>query len=252
MTTLIRQQKLSVEDWGRIEYGQAWDRQEAMLAKQLAIKKAWNDTHPEDRLPEPATEHHFYICEHPHVYTLGKSGHIDNLLINDTRLQELGVTFYKTNRGGDITYHGPGQIVGYPMLDLEKFYTDLGRYMRALEEVIIRTLAHYGIEGDRLPGATGVWLDVDNPQQARKICAMGVRCSRWLTMHGFALNANTDLRFFGYIVPCGIGDKGVTSIQKELGHPINETALKGILLQEFAAVFQVELDTLELANEAIK
>jgi lipoyl(octanoyl) transferase len=243
MTTLIGQQKVSAEDWGIIEYGQAWDRQEAMLAEQLAIKKAWKDTPEEDHSPEPQTEHHFYLCEHPHVYTLGKSGHIENLLVNDTRLQELGVTFYKTNRGGDITYHGPGQIVGYPMLDLEKFYTDLGRYMRSLEEAIIRTLTHYGIEADRLPGATGVWLDADNPKRARKICAMGVRCSRWLTMHGFALNANTDLRFFNHIVPCGIEDKAVTSIQKELGHPINETALKAILLQEFATVFEADLTT---------
>jgi lipoyl(octanoyl) transferase len=166
---------------------------------------------------------------------------MENLLVNDTRLKQLGVSFYKTNRGGDITYHGPGQIVGYPMLDLEKFYTDLGRYMRALEEVIIRTIAHYGIKGDRLQGATGVWLDVEDPRRARKICAMGVRCSRWLTMHGFALNANTDLNYFGYIVPCGIGDKGVTSIQKETGHPVDESELKQILIKEFAIVFDCKL-----------
>src|SRR5690606_19392472 len=137
-----------------------------------------------------------------------------NLLINDNRLHELGATFFKTNRGGDITYHGPGQIVGYPILDLEQFFTDLGKYMRSLEEVIINAIAYYGIEAGRLPGSTGVWLDADNPSKARKICAMGVRCSRWITMHGFALNVNTDMRFFDYIVPCGIGDKAVTSMQK--------------------------------------
>jgi lipoyl(octanoyl) transferase len=237
MTTVIAQQRVEVADWGLIEYGEAWDRQEAVLSGSLALKKEWNNASPEDRPEALPTKHRFFLCTHPHVYTLGKSGHMENLLVNDNRLRQLGVSFYKTNRGGDITYHGPGQIVGYPMLDLEKFYTDLGRYMRALEEVIIRTIAHYGIRGDRLQGATGVWLDVEDPKRARKICAMGVRCSRWLTMHGFALNANTDLAYFGYIVPCGIGDKGVTSIQKEIGHPVDEQELKQILLNEFATVF---------------
>lgn len=241
MTTAIAQQNVEMADWGLIEYGEAWDRQEAVLAVSLSIKRDWNNTPLEERPEVPPTEHRFFLCTHPHVYTLGKSGHMENLLVNDTRLKQLGVSFYKTNRGGDITYHGPGQIVGYPMLDLEKFYTDLGRYMRALEEVIIRTIAHYGIKGDRLPGATGVWLDVEDPRRARKICAMGVRCSRWLTMHGFALNANTDLNYFGYIVPCGIGDKGVTSIQKETGHPVDESELKQILLKEFATVFDCKL-----------
>lgn len=238
MISAIEEQKVSVEDWGTIEYGEAWERQEAMLAEQLLIKREWNNSPEDNRPPVPATQHHLYLCTHPHVYTLGKSGHMENLLVNDTRLQQLGATFYRTNRGGDITYHGPGQIVGYPMLDLEKFYTDLGRYMRALEEVIIRTIAHYGIIGGRLLGATGVWLDSEDQRHARKICAMGVRCSRWLTMHGFALNANTDLAWFGYIVPCGIGDKGVTSIAKEIGRPVDETELKQILLREFAEVFE--------------
>jgi lipoyl(octanoyl) transferase len=163
---------------------------------------------------------------------------MENLLLNDSRLKELNVSFYKTNRGGDITYHGPGQIVGYPILDLELFFTDLGKYMRSLEEVIIRTIAHYGVKGDRLPGATGVWIEPDNPSKARKICAMGVRCSRWITIHGFALNVNTDLRYFDYIVPCGISDKGVTSLQRETGSVINEEELKDILKREFAAVFE--------------
>jgi lipoyl(octanoyl) transferase len=238
MMKAIAQQKVAVEDWGVIEYGEAWDRQEAMLARQLAIKREWNLSPEDTRTEAPPTQHCFFLCTHPHVYTLGKSGQMENLLVNDQRLKQLGVSFYKTNRGGDITYHGPGQIVGYPMLDLEKFYTDLGRYMRSLEEVIIRTIAHYGIEGGRLPGATGVWLDTDDPRRARKICAMGVRCSRWLTMHGFALNANTDLNYFGYIVPCGITDKGVTSIQKETGRAVDETELRRLLVQEFAVVFE--------------
>jgi len=238
---ITEQQKIRIEDWGSIEYGAAWELQEAMLAKQLGLKKAWNDAPVSDEPAVADTQHHFFFCTHPHVYTLGKSGHMEHLLLNDVRLQELGVSFYRTNRGGDITYHGPGQIVGYPMLDLEKFFTDLGRYMRALEEVIIRTIAHYGLEGGRLPGSTGVWLEPENPARARKICAMGVKCSRWITMHGFALNANTDLRYFDHIVPCGIGDKGVTSMYKELYHEVNETALKAILLQEFAAVFEAEI-----------
>lgn len=235
-------QAVAVSDWGLIEYGLAWERQEAQLAEQLSIKKEWNNEPEHERPEQPPTSHHFFLCSHPHVYTLGKSGHMENLLLNDARMQDLNVTFYKTNRGGDITYHGPGQIVGYPMLDLEKFFTDLGKYMRALEQVIIQTLAHYGIEGGRLPGSTGVWLDADDPKRVRKICAMGVRCSRWVTMHGFALNANTDLNYFNHIVPCGILDKGVTSMYKELLHEVNEIALKGIILQEFAAVFGASLD----------
>src|SRR5689334_10738022 len=153
MTTATELQTIRVEDWGNIEYGAAWERQETMLAEQLSIKQAWNAAPADNRPVAAPTRHHFFLCSHPHVYTLGKSGHMENLLVNDARLEELGVSFYKTNRGGDITYHGPGQIVGYPMLDLEKFFTDLGRYMRSLEEVIIRTIAHYGLEGGRLPGA---------------------------------------------------------------------------------------------------
>jgi lipoyl(octanoyl) transferase len=184
------------------------------------------------------------------VYTLGKSGFMENLLINDERLKELDVTFYKTDRGGDITYHGPGQIVAYPLLDLELFFTDLGRYMRSLEEVIILTLEHYGIKGDRLPGSTGVWLDPDKPAMARKICAMGVRCSRWLTKHGLAFNINTDLNYFNYIVPCGIVDKGVTSLQKELGHPVDIAEVKQHLFNAFAQVFDAEMILADLPEIA--
>ncbi|MBS1615054.1 MAG: lipoyl(octanoyl) transferase LipB [Bacteroidetes bacterium] len=233
-------QRIEIMDWGLVEYGEAWQRQEAFLATQLQLKRDWNLADASTRTPQPPTQHRLFLCGHPPVYTLGKSGLMEHLLLNDARLNQLGVSFYKTNRGGDITYHGPGQIVGYPMLDLEKFFTDLGRYMRSLEEVIIRTLAPYGIVAGRLPGATGVWLEPENPGRARKICAMGVRCSRWLTMHGFALNANTDLSYFSHIVPCGISDKGVSSIQQELGREVDEAELKQRLIQEFLQVFEAE------------
>lgn len=225
------------KDLGRIAYDKAWEYQEGLLQENLRIKAARFST-PDISLPLEDTQHHLLFCEHTHVYTLGKSGHIENLLVNDSRLKELSVSFFKTNRGGDITYHGPGQIVGYPILDLEHFVTDLGKYMRNLEEVIIRTIAHYGIEGDRLPGATGVWLDAGVKCKARKICAMGVRCSRWVTMHGFALNVNTDLKYFDHIVPCGITDKSVTSIQKELGRSVDEAEVKEIIKKEFSEVFE--------------
>lgn len=225
------------EDIGKVAYDTAWDYQERLLQANLAIKAKRYNSAGVDVADEGETQHHLLFCEHPHVYTLGKSGHMENLLVNNARLKELGVSFFKTNRGGDITYHGPGQVVGYPILDLERFVTDLGKYMRNLEEVIIRAIAHYRIEGGRLPGSTGVWLDPDIKGRARKICAMGVRCSRWVTMHGFALNVNTDLRYFDYIVPCGINDKAVTSIQKELGKAVDEQEVKDILRHEFGSVF---------------
>ncbi len=237
MMTSTGQQNISLEDWGAIEYGAAWEAQERILAEQLQIKRDWNLQDENLRGPQPATSHRLVLCSHPHVYTLGKSGALEHLLLNDMRLQQLGVAFYKTNRGGDITYHGPGQVVGYPMLDLEKFFTDLGHYMRLLEEVIIRTLAAYGVQAGRLAGATGVWIEPEDARRARKICAMGVRCSRWITMHGFALNVNTDLRYFDYIVPCGISDKGVTSLQKELGYVVDESELKRRLVLDFLEVF---------------
>lgn len=236
-------QTILFQDLGKIAYDTAWDYQEQLLQANLRIKSARYNSQDVSLAPEEETQHHLLFCEHPHVYTLGKSGHMENLLVNDARLKELNVSFYKTNRGGDITYHGPGQIVGYPILDLEHFETDLGKYMRNLEEVIIRTVAHYGIEAGRLPGATGVWLDADVKGRARKICAMGVRCSRWVTMHGFALNVNTDLRYFGYIVPCGITDKSVTSIQQELGKQVDEQEVKNILRHEFSEVFNAVVRT---------
>ncbi len=234
-------QRVKFEDWGRIEYGTAWDKQEAILKENLDVKAQWFGKTEEEKDKSIDTKHHFFICEHPHVYTLGKSGVMENLLLNDTRLKELDVTFYKTNRGGDITYHGPQQIVGYPILDLEKIYTDLGKYMRGLEEVIIKTIAHWGLVGDRLKGSTGVWLDADIKGKERKICALGVRCSRWVTMHGFALNVNTDLKYFDYIVPCGITDKGVTSMQKELGREVDPELVKEQIRKNFEEVFEATL-----------
>ncbi len=235
-------EKILFEDLGRISYDAAWDYQEQLMKANLDIKSAaYNNPDPNFHLTEKTT-HHLLFCEHPHVYTLGKSGHMENLLVNNSRLKELGVSFYKTNRGGDITYHGPGQIVGYPILDLEYFFTDLGKYMRGLEEVIIRVMAHYGLKGDRLPGSTGVWLDPDIKGRARKICAMGVKCSRWVTMHGFALNVNADLNYFNYIVPCGITDKSVTSLSKELGRAVDEAEVKALLVQEFAQVFEANIE----------
>ncbi|HET8574340.1 MAG TPA: lipoyl(octanoyl) transferase LipB [Edaphocola sp.] len=225
-----------LRDLGTIEYGKAWELQESLMKKGLDIK-AELFHHPEKK-PEAEIQNYLLLCRHPHVYTLGKSGVIEHLLINDQRMKDLDVSFYKTNRGGDITYHGPGQLVAYPILDLEQFFTDLGRYMRSLEESIILMLQEYGIEAGRLPGSTGVWLDAGIPGKARKICAMGVRSSRWITIHGLALNINTDLKYFDYIVPCGISDKGVTSMHKELGIPVDEKEVERIFLEKFARVFE--------------
>lgn len=234
-------QTIFFEDIGKIAYDTAWDYQETLMQANLRIKAQRYNNAEATTAGDTQTQHHLLFCEHPAVYTIGKSGHMENLLVNDARLKELNVSFFKTNRGGDITYHGPGQIVSYPILDLEMFETDLGKYMRNLEEAIIRTLKHYGIEGGRLPGSTGVWLDADIKGKARKICAMGVRCSRWVTMHGLALNVNTDLRYFDYIVPCGITDKSVTSMQKELGRAIDEQEVKDILRREFGVVFNAAI-----------
>ena len=236
----MSQKLVFYHDLGNIEYGRAWDLQDVFMQENLRKKSAWFSSADTERKAELDTINYFLFCEHPHVYTIGKSGHMENLLVNDTRLKELNVSFYKTNRGGDITYHGTGQIVGYPILDLEHFFTDLGKYMRCLEEVVIKVIAHYGIAGDRLPGSTGVWLEPGTPR-ARKICAMGVRSSRWVTMHGFALNVNTDLKYFDYIVPCGITDKSVTSISKELGRTVDEQEVKDLILKEFDEVFGTKM-----------
>ena len=221
-------------------YKEAWDYQDVLMQKALKVKTL---VHADDKSEIEAgdTEHHLLFVEHPPVYTLGKSGKIEHVLINEEQRQEKGIQFFNTNRGGDITFHGPGQLVGYPILDLEKFYTDIGRYLRELEEVVILTLAEYGIQSGRSKGETGVWIDADVKGKERKICAMGVRCSRWVTMHGFALNVNTDLNYFNYIIPCGIQNKQVASIQKELGHQVPMAEVEEKLKANFERVFGVEL-----------
>ncbi|WP_433896028.1 lipoyl(octanoyl) transferase LipB [Sphingobacterium mizutaii] len=222
-------------DWGLLDYQEAWDKQEEIFAKTLAIKHDNRVNNTQDPTPN-----FLIFTEHPHVYTLGKSGHLEYLLLDEEGLKEKEATFYKINRGGDITYHGPGQIVGYPILDLDNFFTDIHLYLRTLEEAIILTLADYGIEAGRYPGYTGVWLDPDN-EKARKICAMGVRASRWVTMHGFAFNVNADLAYFGNIVPCGIDDKDVTSMERELGHKVDVEEVKAKLRSHLAELFKMEL-----------
>jgi lipoyl(octanoyl) transferase len=225
--------KISVHDLGRMDYQTAWDYQESLLQQNVAVKSL-------QRAGESvSTTNHLLFVEHPHVYTLGKSGRDENILITEEDMASKKISFFRTNRGGDITYHGPGAVVGYPIIDLEQFKTDIGYYLRGLEEVIIRTIGHYGLKGERSKGETGVWLDVAaNP---RKICAMGIRCSRWVTMHGFSLNANTDLEFFKHIVPCGITDKSVTSIQAEIGAPVDLNELKLLITQHFGDVFGAEM-----------
>lgn len=224
-------------DLGSWSYQRAWDFQESIFTEVVERKSSNRKLPEEERI---ATHDTLLFVEHPHVYTLGKSGDFGNLLADDERLKAIGAEFYRTNRGGDITYHGPGQLVGYPILDLDEYFTDIHRYLRTLEEVIIATLADYGLSGDRSPGETGVWLDVGTPF-ARKICAMGVRASRWVTMHGWAFNLNTDLRYFEYIIPCGIKDKAVTSLQRELGRPIDEVEAKARVAGHFARLFEVDL-----------
>lgn len=225
-----------LEDLGFKDYKDTWDYQEALFKDILDIKIK---NRREDAGLE--TPNYFLFVEHPHVYTLGKSGDICNLLLDKKQLEEKGATFYKINRGGDITYHGPGQIVGYPILDLDNFFTDIHKYLRFLEEVIILTLKEYGLEATRSEGETGVWLDVGTPF-ARKICAMGVRASRWVTMHGFALNVNANLGYFDNIIPCGIRGKAVTSLNVELGvKEVNEAEVKEKLLKHFKTLFEAEL-----------
>ncbi len=222
-------QIVSFQDLGVIDYKEAWDYQEKLF-KGIVDQKMHNRANPGS---EKQTNNYVLFCEHPHVYTLGKNGSENNLLVNMLELQQKEATYYKINRGGDITYHGPGQIVGYPILDLDNFSPDIHQYVANLEEAIIKTIAEYGLKGDRMKGASGVWLDAENPAKARKICAIGIRSSRWVTMHGFAFNVNTDLSYFELINPCGFTDKKATSMQQELGKliPINEVKekLKGHL-----------------------
>jgi len=226
--------KIILQDLELRDYKEVWDYQSDLLQQIVDIKRS-NRANSTSEI----TPNYFLFVEHPHVYTLGKSGDLSNLLINEQQLKEKGATYYKINRGGDITYHGPGQIVGYPILDLENFFTDIHKYLRFLEEVIIKTIAEYGLKGERSSGETGVWLDVGTPF-ARKICAMGIRSSRWVTMHGFALNVNTDLGYFDNIIPCGIRGKAVASMESELNQKISLEEVKEKILTHFIELFEVE------------
>ena len=241
-------QLVTFKDLGLIDYKAAWDYQEGLLRANVQLKTAiakdsnQNLDSSSSDSPNPlSTTHYFILCEHPPVYTLGKSGHLENVLISEAEMDQKGIQFFKTNRGGDITFHGPSQIVGYPIIDLEKFYTDIGRYLRELEEVVILTLAEYNIVGGRIKGETGVWIDGGITGKERKICAMGVRCSRWITMHGFALNVNTDLSYFENIIPCGIQNKQVTSIASEVNGSVDILSVKEKLQRNFEKVFNVSL-----------
>ncbi len=233
--TMIKHKKIIFQDWGLLDYQQAWEKQEAIFSGAVGAKVANRTNNSENPVPN-----HLIFVEHPHVYTLGKSGQPDNLLLDENGLKEKQATYYKINRGGDITYHGPGQIVGYPILDLDNFFTDIHLYLRTLEQAVIDTLAEYGISGGRYPGFTGVWLDVES-DKARKICALGVRCSRWVTMHGFAFNVNTDLDYFKNIIPCGIDDKDVTSMKRELGKEVDLEQVKLVLFNNIVRLFEMEV-----------
>ena len=254
----MMKQSAIFRDLGQMNYKAAWDYQESLLQQNVRIKSEVRSrefitdevtapTGPDEidsfltLKSELTTKNYLLFVEHPPVFTLGKSGNINNVLLSEERLNEKGIEFFKTNRGGDITFHGPQQIVGYPILDLEKFDTDIGHYLRNLEEVIILTLADYGIEAGRSKGETGVWIDPEVKGRERKICAIGVRCSRWITMHGFAFNVNTDLSYFNLIIPCGIPNKQVTSLQKEVGRKVSMDEAKEKVKRNFEKVFDLEL-----------
>jgi lipoyl(octanoyl) transferase len=228
--------KVKFQDLGKMDYKEAWDYQETLFRSVIAQKTVNRDSEE-----EVTPDNHLLFVEHPHVYTLGKSGQRENLLIDEKQLDNADAKYYEINRGGDITYHGPGQIVGYPIFDLDQYFTDIHKYLRYLEEAIILTLAEYGVTAARSEGLTGVWLDADNPSKARKIAAMGVKCSRWVTMHGFAFNVNVNLDYFGNIVPCGIVDKQVTSLHLELGKPIDQAEVSALLLENLANLFDFDL-----------
>ena len=225
-------------DLGTMDYKECWDLQEQYFAATVQ-RKFENRSKPV--VEQISTDNHLFFVEHPHVYTLGKSGDVSNLLLDEEALNNVDAKFYAINRGGDITYHGPGQIVGYPIFDLDHFFSDIHKYLRFLEEAIIQTLAEYGIAAGRIDGLTGVWLDIRDSTKARKIAALGVKCSRWVTMHGFAFNVNTDNNYFGNIIPCGITDKAVTSMQQELGTSLNIDEVKSILKSKLESVFGIQL-----------
>lgn len=241
-------QQIIFRDLGVMDYQSAWEYQEKLLQENVKIKSLAHSSPSNESITlieDPhcplATTHYLLFVEHPPVYTLGKSGNKENILLDDDELKENNIQFFNTNRGGDITFHGPDQLVGYPILDLEKFYTDIGKYLRNLEEVIILTMAEYGIKGERSSGETGVWIESDIPGRERKICAIGVRCSRWVTMHGFAFNINTDLSYFNHIIPCGIVNKQVTSLERELGCKADISGVKEKVKKNFEKVFCAEL-----------
>jgi lipoyl(octanoyl) transferase len=245
----MQKQTVIFSDLGKMEYATAWDYQEALLRENVRVKSEMGTAMSQRQTLEPEffknaklkTQNYLLFVEHPPVYTLGKSGHEENILITEENMKHRGIEFFKTNRGGDITFHGPGQIVAYPIFDLEYFGTDIGKYMRNLEEVIIKTLSEYQIHGDRSSGETGVWIEPQTTNKARKICAIGVRCSRWITMHGLALNVNTDLSYFNNIIPCGIPDKQVTSMEKELGKKIPVEEVKVSVRKNFEEVFECRI-----------
>jgi lipoyl(octanoyl) transferase len=243
----MNKQPIIFRDLGKMEYQAAWDYQEKLLQENVKLKSRPDNYLPggsqgQDKvLHQPPTINYLLFVEHPPVYTLGKSGNKENVLLDEDELKQREIQFFHTNRGGDITFHGAGQIVGYPILDLEKFGTDIGLYLRNIEETIIATLAEYGIRGERSPGETGVWIEPGNPGKERKICAIGVRCSRWISMHGFAFNVTTDLSYFNHIIPCGISNKQVTSLERELGYPPDVQEVKEKVKKNFEAVFNAEL-----------
>jgi lipoyl(octanoyl) transferase len=239
----MKNKQVFFQDWGLTDYKEAWEKQEALFANTVSLKiqirnrEVAAEINETDDIPTP---NYLIFCEHPHVYTLGKSGKPEHLLLDEQGLKEKQAVYYPINRGGDITYHGPGQIVSYPILDLDNFFTDIHLYLRTLEEAIILTLADYGLKAGRYPGYTGVWFDADN-ENARKICALGVRCSRWVTMHGLAFNVNTNLDYFKNIVPCGIDDKDVTSMQRELGREVDINEVKKILKHHISVLFDMDI-----------
>ncbi len=249
----MEKQKVIFRDMGHMPYKEAWEYQERLLKENVEIKSKVQNRKSEmmiagsddSILPTSdfrfPTSNYLLFVEHPPVYTLGKSGNEANVLMNEQQLSANGIEFFHTNRGGDITFHGLQQVVGYPIIDLENFYTDIGRYLRELEEVIILTMAEYGLKGERSKGETGVWIDPDIKGKERKICAMGIRCSRWITMHGFAFNVNTDLSYFNNIIPCGIQNKQVTSLKNELGREVDMEEVKEKLRNNFSKVFNVDI-----------
>jgi lipoyl(octanoyl) transferase len=239
----MKNKKTIFQHWGLISYKEAWDKQEKLFQEVIAQKIANRDKAENEQVP---TTNYLIFCEHPHVYTLGKSGEEKNLLLSQRDLAEQNIEYFHINRGGDITYHGLGQLVGYPIFDLDNFFTDIGKYLRTIEEAVILTLAEYGIKAGRIDKLTGVWIDFEEQENniqknPRKICAIGVRASRWVTMHGFALNVNTDLKYFDNIVPCGISDKAVTSIAQELGKDIDMKEVEQILIEKLSNLFELKI-----------